>query len=222
MQDKRAKSNFMKRHHEDLTRVEFDKIAKAIFHNVALVWEDVLQYLEPPDWYLTIGDARYAVEATTIVDFLQITPTSKLPAANVSQTMHAFVDEVEKLAKDQQLLSGAYIVTLCPIPNFAENRNELRDKLLGYISETKPLSSADEYTLGYVREHRVSIKKIHDTKDYVSAGISLGVKWEGESQKDLLESVSKALADKAHKLRSVANPIILLLLDDSHYSFMAD
>ena len=212
----------MKRSHEEITRVEFDKIVKSIFPNSAIVWEDVPQHLEPPDWYLTLDNARYAVEATTIVDFLSITPTSKLSAPSVSASLSAFIKEVEKLAKDQDILSGAYIVTLCPIPNFAENRDKLRDDLLGYVRQTKTLPAAEEYILGYVREQSISIKKIHDDKDYVSAGISMGVKWEGESQKDLLGYVSNTLAEKVYKLRAISEPIILLLLDDFHYSFVAD
>jgi hypothetical protein len=212
----------MKRTYEEITRIEFDKVAKSTFPNASLVWDEVPQHLEPPDWYLTLGNIRYAVEATTVVDFLSITPDSKLSAVNVSSTLFAFIKDVEKSAKDQEILSGAYIVTLCPIPNFSQNRKKLCDDLLDYIRQTKSLPSAPEFTLGYVRQQRVSIKKEHNNKDYVSAGLSMGVKWEGDAQEDLLQSISNALAEKVYKLRAVSQPIILLLLDEFHYSFMAD
>ena len=212
----------MKRPYEEITKVEFDRLAKSTFPNASLVWDEVPQHLEPPDWYLTLNDIRYAVEATSVVDFLAITPESKLSALNVSTTLFAFIKDVEKSAKDQGILSCAYIVTLCPIPNFSQNRENLSDKLLNYIRQTKSLQSADEYTLGYVRQQRVSIKKEHNNKDYVSAGLSMGVKWEGEAQEHLSQLVSTALSEKLHKLRAVSEPIILLLLDEYHYSFMAD
>jgi hypothetical protein len=212
----------MKRSYEEITKVEFDKLVKTIFPNASLVWEDVPQNLEPPDWYLTANNIRHAVEATSVVDLLSITPDSKLSAINVSATLSEFINDVEKSAKDQGILSGAYTITLCPIPNLSENRKILTDKFLNYISQTKSLQSAAEYTLGYVRQHRVSIKKEHNDKDYVAAGISMGVKWDGEAQEDLSQLVSNAVSAKVHKLRSVSEPIILLILDEYHYSSLAD
>lgn len=212
----------MKRPYEEITKLEFDRLAKSIFPNASLVWDEVPQHLEPPDWYLNVNNMRYAVEATSVIDLLSITPDIKLSAINVSATLSEFIKDVEKSAKTQGILSGAYTVTLCPIPNFSENRKILADKFLNYISHTKSLQSAPEYTLGYVRQHCISIKKEHNDKDYVAAGISMGVKWEGEAQEDLSQLVSNALTAKVHKLRSVSEPIILLILDEYHYSFLAD
>jgi hypothetical protein len=186
------------------------------------VWEDVPQNREPPDWFLTINKTRYAVEATTIEDFLIITPTSKLSAANVSATLFAFIKDIERAAIDQGILSGTYNITICPIPNFARNRQIFLDKFLCYIRQTQSLPYAEEYSLGYVRHEQVTIQKIHNKENRVMGGLLLGGRWEEEAQKDLLELVSKALVEKVYKLRSVSESKILLLLDDYHFSFMAD
>jgi|SRR5215207_4054752 len=212
----------MKRPYEEITRVEFDRLAKSIFPNASLVWEDVPRNLEPPDWYLTLNKIRYAVEATSVVDLLSITTEKKLPATNVSATLFALIKDVEKAAKAQGILSGAYSVNLCPIPNFSENRQILFDKMLAYIRQTKILQYAPSQTLGYVRYQRISITKVHNDKDGVFSGISLGVKRDGEPQAELIQLVSKALTEKMHKLRMISEPIILLLLDEYHYSFVAD
>jgi hypothetical protein len=212
----------MKRKYEEITKIEFDRLVKSIFPNASLVWHDVPQHIEPPDWYLTLDKNLYAVEATSVVDFLSFTFENRLSVINISTTLFAFIKEIEKSAKEEGILSGAYIVSLCPIPNFSANRKAIASHLLNYIRQTKTLQSAPEHTLGYVRHQRLSIIKEHDNKDYVYAAISMGAKWEGEAQQALLQSVSKAISEKAHKLRNVSEPFILLLLDGFQYSFMTD
>ncbi len=209
----------MKQPHEERCKGEFDKLVRNIFPYSQIAWAEAKD--DPPDWFLTIDSVRYAVEATTIVEFLASTGY-KLSSVDISASLHRFVKSIEKSAIKEGILNGAYIVALCPIPNFARNRCKLHDDLMRYIRDTRDLPDADEYILGYVGHQRISIKKIHDNKNYVAEGISFGAKWEGDAQKDLAQFISQALSQKVDKLRHITDPIILLLLDEYHYSLIAD
>jgi hypothetical protein len=209
----------MKQSHEERCKAEFDKLARNIFPRSQFTWEEVKN--DPPDWFLTIENIRYAVEATTIVELLESTGY-QFSSVDISASLHGFVKSVEKAAINEGILNGAYAVILCPIPNFSQNQRKLRDDLMRYIRETRDLPNADEYTLGYVRHQRVSIQKMHSNTNYIAETISYGGKWESDAQKDLAQFVAQALSQKADKLRHVTDPIILLLLDGYHYSFMAD
>ncbi len=211
----------MKRRHEEICRAEFDKLAKSIFPDILLEWEEVPQHLEPPDWYLTVGQTRYAVEATSITEYVK-TPEAELSSASISASLSAFVNEVEESARQQGILSGAYIVSLCPIPDFPRNRAKFRNDLLDYIRQTQSLSSAPEHVLGYVEHQRVSITKAHAGDDYVAEMISFGAKWGGEAQQELTRLISDTLTTKARKLCDLSVPIVLLLLDAYNYSHLAD
>ena len=209
----------MKQPHEERCKVEFDKLARNIFPHSQLVWEEVKD--DPPDWFLTIDSVRYAVEATTIVELLASTDY-ELSSVDVSASLHGFVKSIEKSAIKENILNGAYLITLCPIPNFAQNRRKLHNDLMDYIRNTRDLPNADEYTLGYVGHQRISIKKISGNKNDVTEGIFFGDKLEVDAQKDLAQFISQALSQKADKLRRITDPIILLLMDEYQYSFIAD
>jgi hypothetical protein len=213
----------MKRPNEEATRAEFQRILSQNFPNAKISWEDVPQKREPPDWYVTLDDAQFAVEATTIYDFLTVTASTKMSAALVSAALQSFIKkDVEQQGRAAGILRGTYNVTLAPIPNLSEHRAELARRFLEYIEQTKNDEKADLYSLGYVQNSQITIQKIHCQKDSVMAGILMGVKWEGEAQEDLKDGLSKALADKNYKLRNVSAPKILLLEDNFIYSFMAE
>jgi hypothetical protein len=212
----------MKRSYEENTRIEFDRLMRTIFPDASIVWEDVPEHVDPPDWYLELDNIRYAVEATSIVGLLPITLNRKIPTTNVSMTLYTFIKNVEKSARDQEILSGAYVVMLGPMPNFSENREKLSNDLLTYIRETRSFESASVCTLGFVRHQRIWIKKEHNNKNYVTAAISMGGMRGADAQEELSQLVSRTLSQKTHKLRRVSEPIILLVLDEYHYSFLAD
>jgi hypothetical protein len=123
---------------------------------------------------------------------------------------------------DQVLSSGAYLITLVPIPNLREHKKELLSRFLDYISNTKDMPSAPEYTLGYIHNNRVSIMKIHSRSDYVTEIISGGVKSGHDAQAELEAYLTDIIDTKQRKLQIISEPIVLLILDAYNYSHLSD
>ena len=57
----------MKSKSEELCKSCFDKYLREQLPDSNVVWEDVEQRYEPPDFYLTIDNAKYAVEVTILI-----------------------------------------------------------------------------------------------------------------------------------------------------------
>jgi hypothetical protein len=209
----------VKKKHEEICKAEFDTLVRTIFPQSQITWDDVKN--DPPDWFLSIDNSRYAVEATSIVE-LSDSMGIQLSSIDVITSLHKFIKSVEKSAIEEGILNGTYVVTLCPIPNFGRIRKKLHNDLIDYVRETRDLSKAKEHILRYVRHQRISIKKEHSDKSSIGEAVSFGAKWEGDAQKELEQFVMQALTKKVEKLNKVNDPIILLLLDAFHYSFMAD
>jgi len=209
----------MKRRHELICREEFEAIVARTYPRAHLTWNEPEQ--DPPDWYLRIDNARFAVEATSITEELKLAGNA-IPSPSASMALAEFIDNVEQAAKDLGVLSGAYLVSLCPIPNLQQHRDGLQSHFLQYISETRDVASAPERGLGFIGNHELTITKLHDDATYVAEAISFETKSGQEAQEELQRYLSAVLATKKHKLRNVAEPLILPILDAYHYSHIAD
>lgn len=155
----------MKQLHEETSKIEFDKYIRIIFPFSQPVWEEVEN--DPPDWFLTIDNTLYAVEATTIVELLGL-KNNTLSSFSVSASLHNFVKSIESLAVKKGILNGTYIIKLCPIPNFSQHQRQLCKFFLNYIRNTRELPEADEKFDGYVGRNRISIRKLNNNENYVN------------------------------------------------------
>lgn len=211
----------VKKRHEEISRTSFSAWLKIQNLSNKAVWTEVEQKDEPPDWYLDIGVNRLAIEATSVVDYLwEFDPP--LPSFSVSASLVHLIDRVESIAKSKGPLNGAYLVSLAPIPNLRDNENWLIDELVSYVDRTRYQDSAEEYELGKLRSHTLSIVKFKSDREYVAEAISFEAKFEGQASEDLKEVLTMVFQKKEHSLREIEIPIVLLLLDAFKYSHIAD
>ncbi len=209
----------MKRRHEEIAKSEFDALIRWLFPNVPIAWEDVPQVQEPPDWYLTIGSSRYAVEATSIVEYILICD-EQVPSSSIAISLHRFIDEVEAISIQQGILTGAYVVWFCPVPDFSARKAEIRRRLLDYIRDTQNAPAAPRTDVLEVGDQVISIQKFHNEGRFVAECISFTAraKIESEVQRELSNALAAVLEDKATKLLRVCKPVILLILDAYYYA----
>ncbi len=211
----------MKRKHEEVSKESFTSWLNTKSISKSIRWQEVKQEDEPPDWYLTIGDVRYAIEATSIVDYVaEFDPP--LSIATISISLSNFVDRVEKYAKSKGPLNGVYIFSLSPIPNFRKQKQRIFKEAISYIDRTRNLESANKFFLGDVGYHSLSIGKIKSDRDFVDKIISLGAKFEGQAQNELQSLLCVTLERKAKLLREIGEPIILLILDAFAFTNLTD
>jgi hypothetical protein len=211
----------MKRKHEEISRRAFHIWLENNCPNKTIKWIDVALIDEPPDWYLKVNQRLFAIEATSVVDYLwNFDPP--LPSFSVSSYLSHLGKRIEKIAKSWGPLNGAYVVTLAPIPNLREHEQGIIDDILSFIEETRDIKSETELILGKVGFNTLSVSKLESNNEFVSVTISFGVKTEVEALSDLEKVLSKIIDKKTSLLQSINCPIILLLLDAYNYSHIAD
>lgn len=200
----------MKRQHEEFTKSAFDTLLKRLFPPTAVLWEEVPQSKEPPDWYLQIGSDRYAVEATSIHIS---TLSGQMSSVRISAALHQFINQIEATAIKEGILTGTYAVSLCPIPDFPTVKEMLRQRLLDYIRDTQSVPSAPRADVWEVGYQSVSIQKLHSAEKSVAEVIFFDFKWECEIQQEISKYLTEMLEKKRAKLARVCEPVILLILD---------
>jgi hypothetical protein len=210
----------MKRADEEYCKAQFDAFLRKSFVSPKVTWEDVETQDEPPEYYLRLGDLLFAVEVTTLVEKVLVGTRDPLPHAEISKILQDFVDEVGATAKAGGYLHGDYLVSFStPIDNFKAVRDEVQEGLLDYIQDTGglervPLKIVFERILPLQRPYQCGIQKVGNELDRIRSGTPFWMKWEGDARVDLCSLLDKSLNAKVYKLRKIAVPKILLLLDE--------
>jgi len=88
----------VKKKSEEFCKSKFDEFLKAVSKSASIQWEDVAQKDEPPDYYLCLNKAKYAVEITSLVEKKEVGDL-KLSSFAITSSLWRIVDEVEKTAK---------------------------------------------------------------------------------------------------------------------------
>jgi hypothetical protein len=214
----------MKRADEELCRAQFDTFMKKFFTPSQVTWEEVAQQNEPPDYYLLLGTMKFAVEVTTLIETVSVGTLSALPHSVIRRFFQEFVDEVETIAKTKGYLQGDYLVSFStPIESFAVVQDVIRAKLLEYIQNTNgfdeaPLEVVFERSTPQQRPQQCGIQKVGSELNRIVAGGPVWAKWEGEAAQDICDLLRQSLGIKADKLKDIAHPKILLLLDEYRFA----
>jgi hypothetical protein len=210
----------MKRADEEFCKTQFDAFLRRFFASPGVVWEEVAQQDEPPDYYLLLGNARFAIEVTTLVERVPVGSASSLPHGVISKILWDFVEEVEATARAEGCLHGDYLVAFStPIDNFASVRNEIQKGLLNYVRDTGsqervPLKIVFERVVTQQRPQQCGIQKVCNKPDRVKSGSWVSAKGRRDATTDLCNLLNESLNTKVDKLQDIAVPKILLLLDE--------
>lgn len=210
----------MKSDSEEFCKDEFDKYLKNLCSNSLIVWEEVSQKDEPPDYYLFMNGSKHAVEVTMLMEKVNLGTKKPLPVRKVRDLLRNFVaDEVESIARDAHYLHGAYLVYYSkPIDNFTNVKKIIQNELLAYISETQGLNSAANKIVYKYGRQKCEITKIHDREDKVVVGGPIISKWEETILAEASQLLFKSIAEKESKLRNISCPKILLLHDKYYFA----
>jgi len=201
----------MKRSDEEAAKAAFDKWLSNII-SIDRQWAEVPRSEEPPDYFLTLGSKRFAVEVTAITDHLDL-GSGVLSGPAITNSLFGFVKEIETEALGLGVLNGAYAVSADPTYNFANHRESIKNSMLEYLRATYSRESAPESIL--YREGRCewSIQKFGLHKTYIGMVLGWHARWKGEIRDELCEWLRQALHEKVRKLAKVEAPWVLLLID---------
>ena len=208
----------MKSKTEELCRSKFDEFMRAISESSSIRWQGVAQRDEPPDYYLYLNGAKYAVEVTSLMEKSEV-GNLELPQIAVVASLWQLVDEVETTARRNDFLNGAYVVSFSgPLADFRKIRGRLFDNLLTYVKATRNLSTAPEQVVFQQGIQACTIQKHHDQKSYIGKVPPSRVKWEAEIAEEICALLEERVNAKHHKLREISDPKILLLYDAYHFA----
>jgi hypothetical protein len=205
----------MKSESEEFCKVSFDTHLRKIIPTSNLLWTEVAQKAEPPDYYLSVNDKKYAVEVTILIQKMGVGAKNHLPVGIIRDLLDKFVkEEVELVAREGGYLRGAYLVSFSkPITNFSEVKGQMKTQLLSYISETLTVSKASPKVIYKNSKEECKIEKLHSKDDKVVMGGPFILKWEGEVLAEAEQILNERLEEKKYRLRNICLSKILLLHD---------
>lgn len=206
-----------KRDDEEYCRQAFAEYLDIISVASQQVWNPVDRSNEPPDFELNLDGTKYAIDVTTLMEKVKVGDLSLTPIG-ITHSLWKIVRNVEKEAREQGKLHGAYYVGFqSPVHNLSDVRDEIGNFLLDYFERTIDIDKAEKVNLKIGYRQICSIAKVFNSETIVQIGGPRFVKWEGETNLPICSMLQEAINNKKHKLRTVKDPIILLLLD--MYSF---
>jgi hypothetical protein len=203
----------MKKHHELVARIVFDDWLKDQLPSAAIRWND--SEAPHPDWYLSINDDEYWVEATTIVPRVRH-GRNLILEPSLSASIHDFVDEIEDQAKASGILHGGYVLSCGPMPRRSSYRDRIVAAATRYIRDTAQLDRCEPLVLDVSGEYSVQIQKLSNTRDYLAEMVDLSFVSEAETNQDFSAQLHEMIKRKAKKYAIHSAPTILLLLDGFH------
>jgi len=181
---------------------------------------------DPPDYYLIVGNQKYAVEVTSIAEKIDIGSGKEMEREKLVGYRKSLVAKVESEAKTQGILRGRYVVTfdslLPPSFNLPEQSQKIKCALLKYIQETQDVETAPERRIPESGITLCSIRKksLSPSQEVDVLFEPCSFWWEGEAVAKACEWLESAIKKKADRLEGadqrlgIELPKILLILHD--------
>lgn len=210
----------MKSESEEFCKDSFDNYLKKLTPASTILWKDVEQKDEPPEFYLSVNGTKYAVEVTRLMQKVDVRAKKHLPGGIVRDFLRKFVDdEVEAVARNHSFLQGSYLVLFSkPITNFAKVQGIIQSALLSYISATQAASKAPRRIVYECNRQKCVIEKVHKEENKVIMGGPFISRWKGEALGDVKQLLENRLDEKQHGLRNITYPKILLLHNNYYFA----
>lgn len=171
-----------------------------------IVWEDGDQ---PPDYYLSLGSTKYAVEVTSAMEPIGI-ENKTVSILGTLVTVRRFLKEIEQEAIAGGILTGAYSVRFKPLHDLGKFKRQIKREITDYLRSTQNVPSAVGKTVVGEGHSRWEIAKHHSDRTYLS-GQTADAKFHGEAIRELSTLLDEILTTKSRKLAAVAKPWILLV-----------
>ena len=201
----------MKRKDEEYCKSAFDVFLRRHYRQDEIEWTAS----EAPDFYLTLRNQSFGVEITTLVETVRAGPRKWLSLIDVLRAFQDTVADVEKRARHDCVLQGAYAIAFGePIDGFGKWKNILKKELLDYIRNTQTLAQAPEKTIFNHGGQRCSIVKVGNSFTRIQMLGPTGAIYVDGIGQEICHLLSETLkVKKIDKLAHLTLPKVLLILD---------
>ena len=199
-------------------RTELEELCRQSFHSFltqqvgiqAISWEEGE---DPPDYYITINNKRFLVEATTLMENTPV-GDAQLSESQIISSLWEFVDKVKDTAISRGILCGTYIVAFQqPLTKFSKLQSRISKELLKYIEQTRAVQKSSEQIVYKNGRERCSIIKIHNEADDIHKSGPNQAKSESQANLQAINILKERLEQKARILRRFQESKILILYD---------
>jgi len=207
---------------EEFCAEAFDRFLVENFGARDMLWTHVPRGQDPPDFYLTMGLDRYAVEVTSTEVMRDVAVgAGQIREGTYMDSHRALVGELECLARESHVLSGRYIVRFrCPLSSpptqFSRIKGVVFKHLLDFIASTQAVSSTPQEAVFYKKKAVCWVHKLDNCSDRVLPVFQhAGWPESPEFLDDVTRILHHALSWKRCKIEKgeVDLPVILLLLN---------
>ncbi len=156
---------------EELCREYLEGFLRTTLGDTRIDWRRVPQRDQPPDYYLELPGARFAVEVTSLAETVCV-GGREMPAETYEARRGELAQQIEARAKQQGFLRGIYALCVVAWPDIA-SAHDLVSDAVDYIHETMEQPQAtDRLLLADVRG-RCFIRKLGTGKNVVGTVRSL-------------------------------------------------
>lgn len=186
---------------------------------------------DPPDYVFEIRGVKYSVEATTIVNKVEVRKANgnrgKVSSMALRRNAKKLEKQLQQACGKSGLLRGYYVVALDPPLHPSAGRKHISEPALEYVRRTKGLKQADPCDIRLPRRRLpdgtetgipgrriASIKKISMRRDLLQVLPPPQAAWEEPAREEATSRLQNVIAEKAEKLCSndAPEPWILLVL----------
>lgn len=200
----------MKRKDEEYCKSAIDTFLRRQYRQDEIKWEAY----EAPDFYLALRNQLFGVEITTLVETVRAGPLKPLSSIDVLRAFQDTVADVEKRARHDGVLQGAYAIAFGePIDDFGKSKNILKEELLDYVRTTKTLAQAPKKTIFNHGGQRCSIVKVGNFFTRIQMLGPAGAIYVEGIGPEICHLLSETLKVKIGKLAHRSLPKVLLILD---------
>jgi len=213
-----------KRKEEEFCKQKLNDHLKQLLPETRLCWQEGD---EPPDYYLYLNDARYAIEITSLVARVTVGDDFQ-PMQKVIASLKNLLWQVKEEANSVDENSGHYHVHFSrPINNLKSVSQELKRSILSYILKAKGLGYCDgeivfSQVVGFYRQYC----KIQKMKGGLGANITMSgpliFRGGGEVKKEICKLLRERLVDKMGKLSRLNDPKIIVFYDSYGFASIRD
>ena len=207
---------------KDRKERKFEKICRECFNkhlSKKLSIKDIKWKInndDPPDYFYTINDKDYAVEATSIDDRIKV-GLKKLPFLSLFNSQFRLIKEVQKELEDKGVGSGTYHVSSSGThPKYKSFENSIKESIIKFILDNKSVDSTDPIRIFQKNELIYFIIKDNNSKPLK---INPGYIYEKNKEKaknEFFALLQQIINEALQKISKNSNlPKILLLLNTS-------
>jgi hypothetical protein len=197
---------------EDLCRRALDSLLQE--HGVQGNWSPGC---EPPDWFLEVAGQEFAVEATSIHGLTAMGEKS-YNWTKLSVELLAFGEAVCREVESKVNIPGCFFVSFPSMPNLKSRKSEIVQAIISYFETDEPREKPKNSIVLRVGKSEISVRKIGELGgSLIPQALPTGA-FITRRDEQLESLLTTEIRKKLHKLRNVAEPVVLLVLDRYGFS----